>query len=106
MSRCIKKNHKYKCKCKCCDSCEEMTDPKPKKILLECGHSLELARFDLLNLNEQVFSLGRVIVDASCLHRPEVKIEFSSIVSFQNNSGVRPGVLLDDDHVLDFRLAA
>ena len=28
------------------------------------------------------------------------------IVSFQNNRGVRPGVLLDDNHVLDFRLAA
>ena len=28
------------------------------------------------------------------------------IVSFQDNRGVRPGVLLDDNHVLDFRLAA
>jgi len=36
----------------------------------------------------------------------QVAIAGMRIVSFQNNRGVRPGVLLDDNHVLDFRLAA
>jgi 2-keto-4-pentenoate hydratase/2-oxohepta-3-ene-1,7-dioic acid hydratase in catechol pathway len=28
------------------------------------------------------------------------------IISFENDNGIRPGVMIDDDHALDFRLAA
>ena len=69
------------------DCCIIMTDPKPKKMLLECGQNLESARFDTSSTTEQTFTLGRVIIDTSCLKKPEVKIEFSSIVFFQTPEG-------------------
>lgn len=66
------------------DRCIRVTDPKPKEMLLECGQNLESARFDTSSTAEQTFTLGRVIIDTSCLKKPEVKIEFSSIVFFQS----------------------
>lgn len=83
------------------DTCTEMTNPKPKKILLECGQNLEPARLDEDNVGE-TFTLGRVIVDTGCLRKPEVKIEFSSIVSFESmlQNSVIDGVTI----VLTFRV--
>ncbi|QUI23828.1 DUF4489 domain-containing protein [Vallitalea pronyensis] len=82
------------------DCCTKMTDCEPKKILLECGQNLESARFDLSSTTEQTFTLGRVIVDTSCLNKPEVKIEFSSIVFFQSSPGNSTGTTIE----LTFRL--
>lgn len=93
------KNHKNENQ----DTCTEMTDPKPKKILLECGQNLEPARFDVDDTNEQTFTLGRVIVDTGCLRKPEVKLEFSSIIFFQSmlqNSTLIGGATI----VLTFRV--
>lgn len=80
--------------------CTKMTDSEPKKILLECGQNLESARFDLSSTVEQTFTLGRVIIDTSCLNKPEVKIEFSSIVFFQTSPGNSTGTTIE----LTFRL--
>lgn len=82
------------------DCCEKITDSKAKKILLECGQNFETARFDLDGADNQRFTLGRVIVDASCLYKPEVKIEFSSIVFFQSDQPDQTGSTI----VLNFEL--
>ncbi|WP_432665317.1 DUF4489 domain-containing protein [Wukongibacter baidiensis] len=84
----------------CHDCCIKMTDPEPRKILLECGQNLESARFDLSSTSEQTFTLGRVIIDTSCLRKPEVKIEFSSIVFYQSSPGNSIGPAIE----LTFRL--
>lgn len=77
------------------DCCIMMTDPKPKRILLECGQNLESARFDTSNTMEQTFTLGRVVIDTSCLKGPQVKIEFSSIVFFQTSEGNSTGPTIE-----------
>lgn len=77
------------------DCCVKMTDPWPKKMLLECGQNLESARFDTSSTTEQTFTLGRVIIDTSCLEKPEVKIEFSSIVFFQTPPGNSTGPTIE-----------
>ncbi len=68
------------------DCCFVPQHPKPKKILLECGCRPQDAIFDLDYCHEkrvQEFVLDRVIVDTTCLCRPVVKIEFSSLVVFE-----------------------
>lgn len=84
-------NHKYSNN----SSCIKMTDSEPKKMLLECGQNLESARFDLSSTTEQTFTLGRVIVDTSCLQKSEVKIEFSSIVFYQSSPGNSTGTTIE-----------
>jgi len=69
-----------------CDSCFEAKHPKPKKILLECGFNPQDAIFEIDDEcveREQHFILDRVIVDTTCMSRPLIKIEFSSIVFFE-----------------------
>jgi len=56
--------------------------PKPKGILLECGNSPQDAIFDPAQTAPATIVLDRVLVDATCLYRPVVKIEFSSLVFF------------------------
>ncbi len=90
------KDHKYSNN----NSCLKMTDSEPKKVLLECGQNLESARFDLSSTAEQTFTLGRVIIDTSCLQSPEVKIEFSSIVFYQSSPGNSTGTTIE----LTFRI--
>lgn len=70
-----------------------------KKILLECGHNSQDAIFEMdfereftrsggdgRGRREQTFTLDHVIVDAACLSRPMVKIEFSSLVYFKGEA--------------------
>lgn len=56
--------------------------PIPKKILLECGCSPADADFDPCQCHPVTKTLDRVLIDTSCLCRPVVKIEFSSLVFF------------------------
>lgn len=76
------------------DSCFAAKHPKPKKILLECGFNPQDAIFEIDDGDveeDQTFVLDRVIVDTTCLFRPLVKIEFSSLIFFEaeaeNDSG-------------------
>ncbi|MCG8539990.1 MAG: DUF4489 domain-containing protein [Clostridia bacterium] len=89
------KNNKDKDKDKDNDCCVKMTNPEPRRILLECGQNLKSARFDLDNGVEQTFTLGRVIVDTNCLSGPKVKIEFSSIIFFQSSPGNSFGTTIE-----------
>jgi hypothetical protein len=68
------------------DSCFAAQHPKPKKIFLECGFNPQDAVFDIDYKHvkcDQAFVLDRVIVDTTCLFRPFVKIEFSSLIVFE-----------------------
>ncbi len=56
--------------------------PQPKGILLECGCNPQDATFDPNQLEPETKVLDRVVVDTTCLFRPMVKIEFSSLVFF------------------------
>lgn len=69
-----------------CECCFFPKHPRPKKILLECGCHPEDAIFeiDYGKVEErQSFILDRVVVDTTCLCKPLVKIEFSSLVFFE-----------------------
>lgn len=55
---------------------------KSKKVLLECGCNPQDAIFNPSQTEPETVVLDRVLVDTSCLHRPLVKIEFSSLVFF------------------------
>ncbi|MPM02956.1 hypothetical protein SDC9_49215 [bioreactor metagenome] len=61
--------------------------PEPKKILLECGCRPQDAIFETYGYgyekHEEAFVLDSVLVDTTCLCRPLVKIEFSSLVVFE-----------------------
>lgn len=68
------------------EGCFMAQHPKPKKILLECGCHPEAAIFDVDGWRERQmegFVLDRVLVDTTCLRRPQVKIDFSSLVVFE-----------------------
>ena len=65
------------------DCCIAAKHPKPKKILLECGFCPQDAIFDVeecYSKHYEEFILDKVLVDTTCLCRPQVKIEFSSLV--------------------------
>lgn len=71
------------------DFCFAAKHPKAKKILLECGNNPQDAIFEIDDEEveeDQTFVLDRVIVDTTCLCRPLVKIEFSSLVFFEAES--------------------
>lgn len=66
--------------------CYYAKHPEPKKILLECGCHPQDAIFDVdecYKKHYEEFILDKVIVDTTCLCRPLVKIEFSSLVFFE-----------------------
>ncbi len=71
------------------DCCTFTKHPNPHKILLECGTRPQDAIFDIDRRGrgrrdrDQEFILDRVIVDTSCLCRPQVKIDFSCIIFFE-----------------------
>jgi len=72
------------------DSCSFPKHPQPKKILLECGTNPQDAIFEIDDEQveeNQYFVLDSVIVDTTCLNRPLVKIEFSSLVVFEAETG-------------------
>lgn len=65
----------------CCD--------KSRKVLLECGYNPEPAIFAIDDDHveqHQCFDLDRLVIDTSDLCRPLVKIEFSSLISFEAES--------------------
>lgn len=62
--------------------------PKPKKILFECGRSVEEANFDLQSTQMQVFKLAKVALDTSLLCRPQIKLEFTTEISLMSLSPV------------------
>ncbi|HCF49656.1 MAG TPA: hypothetical protein DER60_05200 [Syntrophomonas sp.] len=64
------------------DSCIFAKHPKPQGIILECGTSPQAAIFDPNQTEPVTVVLDRVTVDTTCLCRPTVKIEFSSLVFF------------------------
>jgi len=64
------------------DCCIFPTHPLPKGILLECGTNPQDAIFDPAQTEPETIVLDRVLVDTTCLCRPIVKIEFSSLVYF------------------------
>ena len=68
------------------DCCFAPKHPQPKKILLECGFNPQDAIFDLEECrckHYEEFVLDKVLVDTTCLCRPQVKLEFSSLVFFE-----------------------
>lgn len=68
------------------DCCFAAKHPQPKKILLECGFCPQDAIFDVdecYDKHFEEFILDKVLVDTTCLCRPQVKIEFSSLVFFK-----------------------
>jgi hypothetical protein len=68
------------------EDCCAPKHPAPKGILLECGCNPQDAIFETkhdCDKRDQTFVLDSVIVDTTCLCRPVVKIEFSSIVYFE-----------------------
>lgn len=68
------------------DCCVYAKHPQPKKILLECGCNPQDAFFEIYYghvRRHQKFVLDRAIVDTTCLCRPIVKVEFSSIIFFK-----------------------
>jgi len=68
--------------------------PKPSKILLECGCHPQDAIFEIRRgrvRRRQEYVLDKVVVDTSCLCRPQVKVEFSSIVYFEAEARGRYG---------------
>lgn len=77
------------------DFCSFPKHPKPSGILLECGVNPQDAIFDIDDEEVergQEFVLDRLVIDTTCLIKPQVKIEFSSIVFFEaeaENGGER-----------------
>lgn len=57
--------------------------PKPKKILLECGCSNGSKTFT--SPSDAPFQLAHVNIDTTCLYKPRVNIQFSSILSIAFN---------------------
>lgn len=55
---------------------------EPEKIIFECGESVEAANFTIGSSVPETFTLAGVFIDISKLCRPQVKIEFSTIVTF------------------------
>ncbi|WP_206458348.1 DUF4489 domain-containing protein [Anaerovorax sp. IOR16] len=63
--------------------------PKPKEILMECGCNPQDAHFEIYGgwvKRYQKFVLDKVIIDTTCLCRPIVKIEFSSLIYFKGEA--------------------
>ncbi|WP_170311571.1 DUF4489 domain-containing protein [Vallitalea okinawensis] len=63
----------------CNDSRTNTKSPKPKKILLACGQGTGIRTFT--SSEDPHFQLAHVTLDASCLIKPMVNIEFSSTIS-------------------------
>lgn len=81
-------------------SCWAQKCARPKKILLECGCHPQDAIFEICNGNvkeNQCFILDHVNVDTTCLYRPIVKIEFSSLVCFkaEDDCGLKHEIEVD-----------
>ncbi|WP_432666963.1 DUF4489 domain-containing protein [Wukongibacter baidiensis] len=55
-----------------------------KRIILECGRSVEVADFNVAVDQEQTFILARVFIDTSSLNT-QVKIDFSTIILFESD---------------------
>lgn len=82
------------------DCCVFAKHPEPKGILLECGCHPQDAVFEPENFcgkKDPVFVLDSLIVDATCLCRPLVKIEFSSLVYFEGEAKCGCGKELEVD---------
>lgn len=76
----------YKCKStkKNCNKDNIKKKATPKNIIFECGESVETADFTINSSEPETFILARVFVDTSRLCRPQVKIEFSTLVTFSS----------------------
>lgn len=56
----------------------------PKKLLFECGDPCSPMTF---TMEDQSFTASSVSIDTTCLSRPKIKLEFSSIVTFDAIEG-------------------
>jgi hypothetical protein len=59
--------------------------PAQRTIFLECGHNPQDAIFEIDDgtvKRDQCFILDRLTIDTSRLYRPQVKIDFSSLIVF------------------------
>lgn len=72
-TNCESKNDKGKDCMKC-----ELKHPIPKKILFECSPSSAVKTF---TSQGQSFTAACIAIDTTCICKPKVKIEFSSIVT-------------------------
>lgn len=108
---CNKGRDKYKDECPW--FCEKQ-HPKPKKIFLECGNNPQAAIFEVdhhrynwgqkIDKHDQTFVLDSVLVDTTCLFKPIVKIEFSSIIYFEveaEHNGPVAGDAVDNAAVIN-----
>lgn len=63
---------------------------EPEKIIFECGQSVEATDFTIESSIPETFTLANVFIDISKLCRPQVKIEFSTLVSFTGTATSNP----------------
>ncbi|WP_432666964.1 DUF4489 domain-containing protein [Wukongibacter baidiensis] len=54
-----------------------------RRTILECGRSVEVADFNIIDL-QQTFTLARVFIDTSSLNT-QVKIDFSTMILFESD---------------------
>lgn len=95
----IENNEQEICCTKEKNYCLGAKHPKPKEILLECGCNSQDAIFDIRYgyvKHHQEFVLDKVIIDTTCLCRPIVKIEFSSIIQFKGEANYGGGRVLEE----------
>lgn len=79
-----------------CVKCERK-HPLPKKVLFECGNPGGSITF---TSEGQSFTAASATLDTTCLCRPKVKVEFSSIVNFS----IVEGTFFDFEVRLQFEL--
>lgn len=75
-----------RCREKDFDHCPCLKRCNPKDIILACGRHPQDANFEIEDdrvEEHQTFILDRVKIDTTCLCKPLVKIEFSSLVFFK-----------------------
>lgn len=55
--------------------------PKPKDVILACGQGNGSVAFRQATISQSPATIAHVAIDTSCLTKPEVLVEFSSIIS-------------------------
>lgn len=67
-------------------NCNFPRRPLQKRVFLECGCNPQNAIFEINNgivQNNQIFLLDRVFIDTTGFFRPQIKIDFSSLIMFE-----------------------
>lgn len=84
--------------------CDDRLSPCPKKILDECGISGGETTFTSTDIPAEI--LASVDVDISCFKKPQIKLEFSSQVTFEGPLDLNLSTTIDSEVVLDYTLVS